>query len=119
MPPAPPDPAAPQGTRCPICDATNDCGAARGSATCWCFAERVDEDVAGFAAAHGIDDRCLCRDCATGDVRSPCIDHCVLDPRGVCEGCHRTIDEIAGWSALDARGRAAVHLRIAAARRTN
>ena len=40
-------------------------------------------------------------------VPSPCIDVCRMDPAsGLCEGCLRTIDEIAGWgSASDARKR--------------
>jgi hypothetical protein len=33
------------------------------------------------------------------DVKSPCINVCRMHPtRGYCEGCFRTIDEIAGWS---------------------
>ncbi|CAD6513599.1 hypothetical protein LMG27952_00746 [Paraburkholderia hiiakae] len=33
---------------------------------------------------------------------SPCINLCRMDERsGLCEGCLRTIDEIAGWSTLD------------------
>ncbi len=42
------------------------------------------------------------------DVASPCIDICRMDPAsGLCEGCARTIDEIAVWSQLDdARKRA-------------
>jgi predicted Fe-S protein YdhL (DUF1289 family) len=36
-----------------------------------------------------------------GDVASPCIDVCRMDRRtGLCEGCLRTIDEIAAWGAL-------------------
>ena len=36
------------------------------------------------------------------DVASPCIDICRMDPvTGLCEGCARTIDEIAAWSRLD------------------
>jgi len=32
-------------------------------------------------------------------VPSPCINVCRMDPRsGLCEGCLRTIDEIAAWS---------------------
>ena len=32
---------------------------------------------------------------------SPCIKICVIDPQnGLCLGCHRTLDEIAQWSAL-------------------
>lgn len=32
---------------------------------------------------------------------SPCIDVCRLDPRtGLCVGCLRTMDEIAGWAGF-------------------
>ena len=32
---------------------------------------------------------------------TPCVQVCVLDPAtGLCEGCGRTLDEIAAWSAL-------------------
>ncbi len=35
-------------------------------------------------------------------VPSPCISVCRMDARsGWCEGCLRTIDEIATWSVLD------------------
>ena len=35
-------------------------------------------------------------------VPSPCTDVCRIDPvTGWCEGCLRTIDEIAAWGALD------------------
>jgi len=35
-------------------------------------------------------------------VASPCINVCAIDPRtGWCEGCLRSIDEIAAWGALD------------------
>ena len=35
-------------------------------------------------------------------VASPCIDVCRIDARtGLCEGCLRTLDEIAAWSKLD------------------
>lgn len=34
------------------------------------------------------------------DVASPCVKVCRIDPiTGLCEGCHRTLDEIARWSA--------------------
>ena len=34
-------------------------------------------------------------------VASPCISVCRLDPAtGYCEGCWRTIDEIAGWATM-------------------
>jgi uncharacterized protein len=36
------------------------------------------------------------------EVPSPCIDVCRMDPQGrYCEGCLRTIDEIAGWGSFD------------------
>ncbi len=39
---------------------------------------------------------------STPAVPSPCIDVCRMDPRtGWCEGCARTIDEIAQWASLD------------------
>lgn len=30
-------------------------------------------------------------------ILSPCIGVCRLDSAGLCEGCHRTTDEIAHW----------------------
>jgi predicted Fe-S protein YdhL (DUF1289 family) len=30
-------------------------------------------------------------------ILSPCIGVCRLDAHGLCEGCHRTADEIAHW----------------------
>ena len=45
----------------------------------------------------------------TDEVPSPCVDVCRMDEAsGLCEGCARTIDEIAGWSQLDAAGKRAV-----------
>ena len=34
-------------------------------------------------------------------MKSPCIKVCVMDPhRGICLGCARTLDEIAGWAVM-------------------
>jgi predicted Fe-S protein YdhL (DUF1289 family) len=45
----------------------------------------------------------------TADVPSPCVSICVIDPpTGLCAGCFRTLDEIAGWIDLSAAGRRAV-----------
>ena len=47
-------------------------------------------------------------DLSQSPVPSPCISVCKMSPAtGWCEGCHRTIDEIAGWSRMtdDARRR--------------
>ncbi len=50
-------------------------------------------------------------------VASPCINICRMDAAsGWCEGCLRTLDEIATWGGLDDAGRLAV-LRHLPARR--
>jgi hypothetical protein len=42
-------------------------------------------------------------------AESPCIDVCRIDvATGLCEGCLRTIDEIAAWGTLDASARRAI-----------
>jgi predicted Fe-S protein YdhL (DUF1289 family) len=34
-------------------------------------------------------------------LKSPCVDVCILDPdSGLCQGCLRTLDEIARWSEM-------------------
>ncbi len=39
-------------------------------------------------------------------VASPCINVCQMnEATGWCEGCHRTLDEIAVWSRLDDAGK--------------
>ncbi len=49
-----------------------------------------------------------------GTVPSPCINVCRMDPRsGFCEGCRRTLDEIASWSALDDDARRRVWAALA------
>lgn len=50
-------------------------------------------------------------------VPSPCISVCRMDAHtGLCEGCFRTIDEIARWSALPDAERRAVWRAIAVRR---
>ena len=47
-------------------------------------------------------------------VPSPCISVCRMDEAtGWCEGCLRTIDEIAAWSTLDEAARRAVWVELA------
>ncbi len=42
-------------------------------------------------------------------IPSPCTDVCRIDARsGWCEGCMRTMDEIAAWGSLDDMARRAV-----------
>ena len=43
------------------------------------------------------------------DVPSPCISVCRMMPRsGLCAGCFRTLDEIAGWGTLGTAAKRAV-----------
>lgn len=49
-------------------------------------------------------------------VTSPCTGVCVVGDDGWCEGCARTLDEIAGWSAMTAAERDAVMGELAARR---
>ena len=51
------------------------------------------------------------------DVPSPCVDVCRMNARtGWCEGCFRTIDEIAGWSQFSADEKRAVLAQLSARR---
>ena len=48
-----------------------------------------------------------------GPVPSPCVSLCKMNrDSGLCEGCLRTLDEIAVWSVLDDDERRAVWARI-------
>ena len=50
----------------------------------------------------------------TGAVPSPCISVCRIDaPSGWCEGCTRTLDEIARWGTMTEEDRFAVWASIA------
>ncbi len=50
-------------------------------------------------------------------VASPCVGVCAIEPQsGWCEGCLRTIDEIAAWGALDDRARREIWKRLPARR---
>ena len=47
-------------------------------------------------------------------VPSPCNSVCRMSPRtGWCEGCFRTIDEIASWSRMDDDEKRAVWVQLA------
>ena len=53
------------------------------------------------------------------EVASPCIDVCRMDAAsGYCEGCRRTLDEIASWSIYTAAEKRAV-LALLPARKKN
>ena len=49
-----------------------------------------------------------------GGVSSPCVNVCRMNAAtGLCEGCLRSIGEIASWSQMDAQDKRAVWQRIA------
>jgi predicted Fe-S protein YdhL (DUF1289 family) len=53
----------------------------------------------------------------TAGVPSPCINVCRMDPAtGWCEGCLRTIDEIACWAGYTREEKLAVLAKLAARR---
>jgi predicted Fe-S protein YdhL (DUF1289 family) len=42
-------------------------------------------------------------------ISTPCLRVCLLDPEtGLCEGCGRTRDEIAGWGGMSEEERLAI-----------
>lgn len=48
-------------------------------------------------------------------VPSPCSSVCKMgEASGLCEGCLRTLDEIAAWGSLDEDGKRKIWLRIEA-----
>jgi len=50
-------------------------------------------------------------------VTTPCIKVCVVDSdSGLCLGCHRTLNEIARWAAIDEAERQAIVAQLAARR---
>ncbi len=49
---------------------------------------------------------------ASPTILSPCILVCTMD-KGLCLGCHRTLDEIAGWSAASDDEKRAILARVA------
>ncbi|HEU0223288.1 MAG TPA: DUF1289 domain-containing protein [Paracoccaceae bacterium] len=43
------------------------------------------------------------------EIESPCVRICLVHPQaGICIGCHRTLEEIARWSAMTPEARRAV-----------
>lgn len=67
-----------------------------------------------FKAAHGRLARVAARLDPAKPVPSPCISVCRMDLVGVsCEGCLRTLDEIAAWSRLNDADKRGVWSQIA------
>jgi len=54
---------------------------------------------------------------AGADVASPCNNVCRMNAStGLCEGCFRTLDEIAAWSAMSDAEKRAVLVQLPARR---
>jgi predicted Fe-S protein YdhL (DUF1289 family) len=54
---------------------------------------------------------------STEEVASPCINVCQMNPdTALCEGCFRTLGEIAAWSGLTADEKRAVLAKLPARR---
>jgi uncharacterized protein len=52
------------------------------------------------------------------EISTPCISVCVLDPKtGLCEGCGRTLDEIARWLRMSEPERKGIMAELAGRRR--
>ncbi|MEM1436621.1 MAG: cysteine-rich CWC family protein [Pseudomonadota bacterium] len=99
--------------RCAVCGGDNACAVSTGAERCWCAGVTISPVLKDWLAARGIADRCLCPQCATGAVPSPCINVCELDSSGErCVACRRTLDEIGGWSSYDAVQKAEALLRL-------
>ena len=62
--------------------------------------------------------RALVARAQASDIPSPCISVCRIDAGGLCEGCLRTLDEIAAWSRLDDAGKREVWRTIGLRTRT-
>lgn len=57
--------------------------------------------------------------CETRQLASPCVNVCQMNPyTGLCRGCLRTLDEIAGWLDFSAAEKLAVLESLEERRRT-
>ncbi|MEH0074912.1 DUF1289 domain-containing protein [Pannonibacter sp. Pt2] len=50
-------------------------------------------------------------------IESPCVKVCIMDPvSGLCRGCARTLEEIAGWAGFAPEHRRQVMMQLDARR---
>ena len=64
-------------------------------------------------ALHPLADRAVAARNTARDVPSPCISVCRMEAAtGWCEGCLRTLDEIAAWGRMDPAGKRAIWAQI-------
>lgn len=52
-------------------------------------------------------------------VETPCVKICIIDDDGLCVGCARTLDEIAGWGTFSNERRQAVMMALPLRRDAN
>ncbi|HVU04968.1 MAG TPA: cysteine-rich CWC family protein [Polyangiaceae bacterium] len=52
---------------CPSCGRPNDCQAALGKDTCWCFSVTIDPERLAAIPKEAVGKACLCPACATQD----------------------------------------------------
>jgi predicted Fe-S protein YdhL (DUF1289 family) len=53
-------------------------------------------------------------------IMSPCMNVCIMNEEtGYCQGCYRTLDEIADWGRFSARQKSAVVKALKIRRRTD
>jgi uncharacterized protein len=45
-------------------------------------------------------------------IETPCIKVCVLDPAGFCQGCGRSLDEIARWGSMSDAQRRSIMVEL-------
>jgi len=50
-------------TRCPLCGESNNCGAARGEKTCWCFDLKIPVYVLENVPENARGKACVCQRC--------------------------------------------------------
>jgi predicted Fe-S protein YdhL (DUF1289 family) len=55
----------------------------------------------------------------TAGPTSPCINICTIGADGYCNGCRRTLAEVAGWTRMSAEQQWAVIRAIAAREESN
>lgn len=57
--------------RCPLCGERNDCGVEAGRGNCWCFSERVPEDLLEALPEEIRMEACICAACVESHRKLP------------------------------------------------
>ncbi len=51
---------------CPLCGGANQCGAAAGKGTCWCFSHPIPQEIIDAVPIEARELACICATCAFG-----------------------------------------------------